>query len=213
MQAIKTASSRYALTLFGLFWIYWLALAIAPLYRDDWMLENVLVILAIPLTLLGWRRYHFSTLAITAFWLFMLLHVLGSHYTYAEVPYNLWTESLFGQSLNEMLGWQRNHFDRLVHYLFGFLFIPVLCEWLAQAGSMTRRWQYTFAISLIMAISGLYEIIEWIAAALFGGDLGQAYLGTQGDIWDAQKDMALAGVGALTGTLIHSLRFTLIRKK
>lgn len=78
---------------------------------------------------------------------------------------------------------------------------------------MTRRWQYTFAISLIMAISGLYEIIEWIAAALFGGDLGQAYLGTQGDIWDAQKDMALAGVGALTGTLIHSLRFTLIRKK
>ena len=171
------------------------------------------MLLALPIMVMGWRRYQFSRTAITALWLFMLLHVLGSHYTYAQVPYDRWSEQLFGHTMNSLFGWQRNHFDRLVHYLFGFLFIPVLCEWLAQAGGMTRRWQYTFAISLIMAISGLYEIIEWIAAALFGGDLGQAYLGTQGDIWDAQKDMALAGVGALTGTLIHSLRFTLIRKK
>ncbi|KGD65225.1 hypothetical protein Y5S_01659 [Alcanivorax nanhaiticus] len=210
---IRAAYTRYALTLLSLFGVYWVALAIAPLHRNDWLLENVLVVLALPIMIMGWRRYQFSRTAITALWLFMLLHVLGSHYTYAQVPYDRWSEQLFGHTMNSLFGWQRNHFDRLVHYLFGFLFIPVLCEWLAQAGGMTRRWQYTFAISLIMAISGLYEIIEWIAAALFGGDLGQAYLGTQGDIWDAQKDMALAGVGALTGTLIHSLRFTLIRKK
>ncbi|MQX51773.1 DUF2238 domain-containing protein [Alcanivorax sediminis] len=213
MSAIQAASPRYALTLFGLFWVYWLALAIAPLYRDDWMLENVLVIMAIPLTLLAWRRYRFSTLAITAYWLFMLLHVLGSHYTYAEVPYNDWSELLFGRSLNEMLGWQRNHFDRLVHGLFGLLFMPAFCEWLQQATGLPRRWQYTVAISLVMAISGLYEIMEWVAALLFGGDLGQAYLGTQGDIWDAQKDMALAGLGSLLGATILFFREPFISKK
>ena len=213
MQTPPAASARYALTLLVLFWVYWLVLAIAPLYRDDWMLENVLVVLALPLALIGWRHYRFSTTAITALWLFMLLHVLGSHYTYAEVPYNHWTETVFGQSLNSLLGWERNHFDRLVHGLFGFLFMPLLCEWLAQATGVNRRWQYTFSISMVLAISGAYEILEWVAVLLFGGDLGQAYLGTQGDIWDAQKDMALAGIGALLGTLLLQLHHTLISKK
>ena len=210
---IRPASNRYALTLLLLFALYWLALAIAPLYRHDWMLENVLVVMAVPVMVCGWRYYRFSVTAITALWLFMLLHVLGSHYTYAEVPYDRWSEALFGQPLNSLLGWHRNHFDRLVHYLFGLLLMPLLCEWLAQAVGLRRRWQYAFAVSVIMAISGLYEIIEWIAAALFGGELGQAYLGTQGDIWDAQKDMALAGLGALSGMLLLYLRDALIRKK
>ena len=115
--------------------------------------------------------------------------------------------------LNEMLGWQRNHFDRLVHGLFGLLFMPAFCEWLQQATGLTRRWQYTVAISLVMAISGLYEIMEWVAVLLFGGDLGQAYLGTQGDIWDAQKDMALAGLGSLLGATLLYGRDRLMEKK
>ena len=209
MPMIKAASPRYALTLFVLFWGYWLVLAIAPLHRDDWILENVLVVLTVPLVILGWRRYAFSHTAITALWLFMLLHVLGSHYTYAQVPYNHWTEQLFGQPLNSWFGWERNHFDRLVHGLFGLLLMPVLCEWLAQTTGVARRWQYTFAISLVLAISAIYEIIEWVAVMLFGGDLGQAYLGTQGDVWDAQKDMALAALGAMVGALCLQL----IRKK
>lgn len=213
MAMIKAASTRYALTLFGLFWVYWLALAIAPQYRDDWLLENVLVLLTTPAVLLGWHRYRFSATAITCLWLFMLLHVLGSHYTYAEVPYNGWTEQLFGRSLNDLLGWQRNHFDRLVHALFGLLLMPLLCEWLGQSSGVSPRWQYLFAISIVLAISAIYEILEWVAVLLFGGDLGQAYLGIQGDIWDAQKDMALAGIGAVAGALWLHIGNIFISKK
>lgn len=195
----RLTDNRYAATLFVLFWLCWLPLAVAPLYRSDWLLENVLVVLAVPLVLLGWRRYRFSRTASTALFLFALLHIVGAHYTYAEVPYNDWTRHLFGTSLNELLGWQRNHFDRLVHLLSGTLFMPLFCEYFQQRLGVNRRWQALLSISLVLAIACLYEVIEWVAAALFGGDLGQAYLGTQGDVWDAQKDMALAGLGALLG--------------
>ncbi|EKF76054.1 integral membrane protein [Alcanivorax hongdengensis A-11-3] len=202
----SSSDNRYALILFCLFWLAWVPLAIDPLYPHDWLLENMLVFISVPLVWIGWRRYHPSRTASTAIFLFALLHILGAHYTYAEVPYNHWTTELFGSSLNEALGWQRNHFDRLVHGLFGLLFMPLFAEIFQQRLSASRRWQAALGVTLVLAISAVYEIIEWLAAISFGGDLGQAYLGTQGDAWDAQKDMALAGLGAVIGAIWISLR-------
>ncbi|MDX1805179.1 MAG: DUF2238 domain-containing protein [Alcanivorax sp.] len=194
-----TAERRYALTLLALFWLCWLPLAIAPWYRQDWLLENALVFIGLPLVIAGWRRYRFSRGAITALFLFALLHIVGAHYTYAQVPYNDGFRALFGSGPNDWLGLHRNHFDRLVHMLFGLLFMPLLTELFAQKPGLNRRWQALFAVCVVLAISALYEILEWWAAVQFGGSLGQAYLGTQGDVWDAQKDMAMAGLGALLG--------------
>ena len=190
---------RYALTLLALFWLCWVPLAIAPWYRQDWLLENALVFIGLPLVMVGWRRYHFSRGATTALFLFALLHIIGAHYTYAEVPYNAWGRALFGSGPNDWLGLHRNHFDRLVHFLFGLLFMPSLSELFAQKPGLNRRWQAAFAVCVVLSVSALYEMLEWWAAVQFGGDLGQAYLGTQGDVWDAQKDMAMAGLGALLG--------------
>ncbi len=94
----------------------WIALAIHPLHRSDWLLENILVFLIVPILVLTYHRFPFSKVSYTLLFLFGCLHAIGAHYTYAEVPYNAWWESLTGQYLNERLGWTRNNFDRLVHF-------------------------------------------------------------------------------------------------
>lgn len=184
------------------FVLAWLALGWAPKYRDDWILENVLVVAFVPLLIWGYRRVRFSNLAYTAIFVFMLLHVLGSHYTYAEVPYDQWSRDWLGFSINEALGFERNHYDRLVHLLFGGLLAPLTLELVNLKVNTSALWRRTIAVSLLLSCSALYELIEWAAALVFGGELGMAYLGTQGDEWDSHKDTALALLGAMCATLL-----------
>lgn len=186
---------RYPLVLLAVYAVIWLALAIDPVFRHDWLLENVLVFVSVPLLILTAKRLRFTDFTYTCLFLFFVLHAVGSHYTYALVPYDEWFRSLTGGSLNEWLGFQRNHFDRLVHFLYGLLITPAAVELFAHYGRYPRVWAVLFPTFFMCAHAGLYEIIEWGAAIWFGGDLGQAYLGTQGDIWDGQKDMALAFAG------------------
>jgi putative membrane protein len=113
------------------------------------------------------------------------------------VPYNDWTKAVFGSELNSWFDWERNHFDRLVHFLYGLLFAYPIREVFVRVGSVKGFWGYFLPLDLTMSTSMIFELIEWGAAEYFGGDLGIAYLGTQGDIWDAHKDMALASLGAL----------------
>lgn len=192
---------RYPLTLLGIFLVIWIALAIDPLYRDDWLLENVLVFLAVPLLVLSARSLRFSAFTYTCLFAFFTLHVVGAHYTYAEVPYDDWFRSLTGASLNELLGFARNHFDRLVHFLYGLLVTPAAVELFAHYGRYPRAWAALFPFLFMASHTAMYEMIEWGAAVFFGGDLGQAYLGTQGDVWDGQKDMALAMIGTAITTI------------
>jgi putative membrane protein len=206
-QAIHKGSTRDSaicpLVLLGIYLVVWFALAIDPLYRHDWMLENVLPLIAVPLLIFTYRSLRFTNGTYLLLWIFMLLHAIGAHYTYAEVPYDDWFEALSGHRLNDLLGWQRNHFDRLLHFLYGFLLFPVFWELLAphisckseNRGSQALR--LLLVITFIMSHAGIYEVVEWAAAEFFGGDLGVAYLGTQGDEWDAQKDMGLAMIGTL----------------
>lgn len=183
-------------------------LAINPHDRSDWALENLLV-LAFALTLgLSYRAFPLSRLSYTLIFLFLCLHEVGAHYTYSEVPYDAWMTQAFGVSLNELLGWERNNFDRVVHFLFGAFLVYPIRELYCRVANAKGFWGYFFPLELAMAASMLYELFEWGAATTFGGDLGVAYLGTQGDIWDAHKDMALASLGALI-TLLLVLLFNL----
>ncbi len=122
---------------------------------------------------------------------------MGSHYTYANVPYDAWAEALLGVRVNGLLGLERNHFDRLVHFSYGLLLAYPMRELFLRVADARGFWGYFLPLDLTLSTSALFELFEWAAAELFGGDLGIAYLGSQGDIWDAQKDMALAGLGAL----------------
>jgi putative membrane protein len=138
----------------------------------------------------------------TLLFLFLCLHTVGAHYTYSLVPYDAWFRSLTGRTLSSVTGWERNHFDRLVHLLYGLLLAYPAREVFLRVADVHGFWGYYLPLDVAMATSMLYELIEWGAASAFGGELGTAYLGTQGDPWDAQKDMALATVGAVIAMLV-----------
>jgi putative membrane protein len=174
---------------YGLLWTW---LAIAPVNRRDWLLENLLAVAFVALLVLTRRRFQFSSLSYGLIAIFLTLHVIGAHYTYAEVPFGFWLKDLFALS--------RNPFDRLVHFAYGALLVSPVRELLVRLAGVRGFWSYHLPVSAILAQSGLFEVIESIVAVLVSPDLGSIYLGTQGDEWDAQKDMASAFAGALLAT-------------
>ena len=198
----KISHRRFFLILAALFMVEWLILAIAPHDRADWALENVLVVAAAVFLVFSYHRIPLSRISYTLIFLFLCLHAVGAHYTYAEVPYNDWFTCLFGTGLNEILGWERNNFDRVVHFLYGLLLFYPLRELYFRVVDVEGFWGYFLPLDFAMSTSMLFELFEWAAAEFFGGDLGMAYLGTQGDVWDAHKDMALASLGAFIAMMI-----------
>lgn len=193
-------AERYPAVLLLAFGAIWTALAIAPSYRQDWLLENVLVFVAVPLLAATSRTLRFSNRAYTCMFVFFVLHAIGAHYTYSEVP---WREWLHLQDAATGPGSaNRNNYDRFVHFSYGLLMFPAVWELFAARASPQRIWRFVMPVSFLMSHAVVYELIEWGAAELFGGDLGVAYLGTQGDVWDAQKDMGLAMAGILAGLLL-----------
>ena len=200
---------RYFQILAVLFLIVFGLLAIDPSYRHDWALENVLVLAFAGFLVFCYYRFPLSRISYTLIFLFMVLHQVGAHYTYAEVPYDEFLLANFGFSLNEAMGWERNHFDRLVHFLYGLLLAYPIREVFCRIVNARGFWAYFLPLDVTMSTSMIFELFEWGAAEFFGGDLGIAYLGTQGDVWDAHKDMALASIGALIAmsiTLAINLR-------
>jgi putative membrane protein len=171
-------------------------LAIAPRYRADWLLENLPTFVAVPVAVVGYRHFRFSTRAYVQATIFLLLHTVGSHYTYSEVPLGDWIRDLFGLS--------RNHYDRVVHFAFGLLMLrPVRELGFRSPGAAGRFAVLWFSAAGVACWSLLYEVTEWLVASLADPAAGTAYLGTQGDVWDAQKDMALALCGAALAALFE----------
>ena len=127
--------------------------------------------------------------------MWLLMHSVGAHYTFANVPFD-W--------FNDLVGADRNHFDRIAHYAIGFYAFPI-AEYLVRKNHCKPVIASLFALFAIMAIAAAYEIIEWWYAVLAGGDAGIEFLGSQGDIWDAQKDMLADTLGAITSLVIFSL--------
>jgi putative membrane protein len=169
------------------------------------MLENVLVLLFVGGMLASHRRFMLSRVSYFLIFVFLSLHLIGAHYTYSLVPYDEGFRMLTGQSLDQLLGWERNNFDRVVHFSYGLLLAYPVREVFLRVAKLRGFWGYFFPLDITMSTSMLYELIEWGAAIFFGGDLGQAFLGTQGDAWDAHKDMALASAGALIAMLVTAV--------
>jgi len=190
------SSHRFPFGLAGTYLILWAVLAINPVMRDVWWAENLPVLGVFGLLIATYPKFRFSNLAYSLMAVWMILHTIGGHYTFANVPFDFVTD---------FFGFERNHFDRLGHFSIGFYAFPI-AEFLTRKRLAKPVVVYLFSLFAIMALAAGYEIIEWWYAALAGGEAGIEFLGSQGDIWDAQKDMLADTLGAVTALLIF--RFT-----
>jgi putative membrane protein len=201
-EAAGGASLRLRATLLGLFGLLWAALAIDPADRSTWLLENTLPALLLAALIAAHRRVHFSRTTYVLLFVYLCLHTLGAHYTYSLVPYDAWWQKLTGATVSAELGWTRNNYDRVLHFLFGLCLAVPARELLVGIVRVRGSWACVLAVCLVMAASSVYELLEWAAAMVFGQGLGTRFLGTQGDEWDAQRDMALAALGAMLAMLV-----------
>lgn len=174
------------------YFIFSIALGINPVARDVWVAEIIPVIVIFLIFVLTFNKFRFSNLAYALVSIWIFWHTIGGHYTFANVPFG-W--------VTEMLGAERNHFDRIGHFTIGF-YAFAMAEWLLRKGYCGFKLAMTFSLFFIMSVAAAYEIIEWWYAALEGGDAGVEFLGSQGDIWDAQKDMLSDTLGAITSLLL-----------
>jgi putative membrane protein len=169
--------------------------AVAPLHH----LPTLALIIAAPFAL---RRWPLSNFSVACLGLFLALHTIGGRYTYWDVPYDAWSEALFGSALTDGFGFTRNHYDRFVHLAFGLLAVPPLGEALHRHAGVGSRASIWLALAIVTSMSALYEMFEWLLTLVVAGPLADDYNGQQGDIWDAQKDMALALGGALISATV-----------
>lgn len=167
--------------------VAWLVAAIRPLDQQAWILENLLLVVFVVVLFFGHRRLELSNMSYFLLAAFVMLHIVGAHYTYARMPLGLWAKDYFGLS--------RNHYDRFAHGAFGFLLAFPVWELLRFSG-INRRWSFWMAPAIILAMSGVFEIIESTVAEMVAPGKGVAWLGGQGDEWDAQNDMLAATIGA-----------------
>ena len=179
--------------LFAIYILIWIITAIHPRYPSDWLLENVLPVTLFPLVVWLDYKVRFSFFALLLLLIFASLHAVGAHYTYAEVP--------FFEPIQHLFSLSRNDYDRVVHFLFGLLLFRPLFEILSRFVTNVKVTLW-FTFSVVVSISAIYELLEWAAAMLFHPELGIAFLGIQGDVWDAQKDMLAANIGALVNIFL-----------
>lgn len=187
---------RFPRILAGLFLLLFLVLAMKPVSREVWWAENIPVLAVFVLLAVTFRRFRFSNLAygMMAVWLF--LHTIGGHYTFANVPF---------AAVSHLFGFTRNHFDRVAHFSVGFYAFPI-AEFLWRKRLAHPGVIFLFGLTAIMAVACGYEIIEWWYAVGQGGEAGVEFLGSQGDPWDAQKDMLADTLGALFALGLFAVR-------
>lgn len=179
---------------YALYIVVWIIMAINPKYPQDWLLENVLIFIFVPFVFWMDKKHNYTLLSIIFLLIFASFHSLGSHYTYAEMEhFNV---------ITQFFGFERNHFDRFVHFLFGLLTFRMLFEMITPS-TATVKTALLFTFTILVSISTFYELLEWLAAAILHPELGMAFLGTQGDVWDAQKDTIAAMIGALTNVIFY----------
>jgi putative membrane protein len=181
--------------------VFWSAMAVSPLDRENWILSSVLPFALIAALVLGRRALPLSTISCASIVAFLMLHTVGAHYTYAQVPIGVWLQHAFDL--------QRNHFDRVTHFAFGLLFTYPLFEGFQlrlRDGSAGLAYYVTFMTQL--GLAGAWEIIEAVVAQVAHPELGMAFVGSQGDVWDAQHDM----LAATCGTVLALLAIAICRR-
>lgn len=186
---VPFARNRFLQRLVAAYASFWLLAAIAPLDRSTWLLENLLVLAVLALLAATHRRFVFSNFSYGLIFAFLALHAVGSHYTYSAVPAGFWARDL--------LVLERNPYDRFVHFAFGLLLAYPLREMVLRVVHVHRVWSWVIPVVGILSLSSGYEILESWAAQVVNPEVGIAFVGAQGDVWDGQKDMTLALSGAV----------------
>jgi putative membrane protein len=181
----------------SVFTTIWINTLIGTSDLNNWMLENTLTVLFLIFLLSTFRKYQFSDLTYLLICIYLCLHVYGAKYTYAENQFGYWLKDYFNAD--------RNHYDRIVHFSFGFLLAYPMRELFLKWLKYPKLVAWVLPIEITLSISAFYELIEWAVADVFFQAQGDAYLGTQGDIWDAQKDIFLAFIGAILATTIVTI--------
>lgn len=188
-----------------IFILFWIVLAINPVDRGIWALENLLVVTIFPVVLWLDRRYKFNNWTYLSLTAFVILHLFGAHMTYNNMIYFSWFSDWFG--------WERNYYDQVIHFLFGLMVFVPFFEIFYHRG-VSRKLSYLIAFLFISGVGAWYEILEWLSMALFSNRPDEicAQAVTQGDVWDAQKDIAYAVIGSVVVLLLHSLWGSKTRK-
>jgi len=171
-------------------------------YPSELRLQHVPTVLGLVGLGIAVQRCWLSMSSAVCLLMFLWLHLIGARWIYSFVPYDQWCEQLCGMSLSEVFGWKRNHYDRLVHLASGILLVPPAWELIQQQGLNNRWWTAGVSISIVLAIGAVYEIFEWTIAVLLAPHYAESYNGQQGDLWDPQKDLALAGLGAVISAIL-----------
>ncbi|ERL54729.1 putative integral membrane protein [Psychrobacter aquaticus CMS 56] len=172
--------------------------SIEPLEWSSYLLHQLGTLLFLALMLSAYHYRYISSRSYVFASLFLIIHVIGARYLYSYVPYDDWTQQLVGVRLNELFGWQRNMYDRLVHFSYGLLLFIAMVE-SAKSIFTIQSTKLLVAVALMMNMSSilLYELLEWGIATTLSPEAAEAYNGQQGDVWDTHKDMALALLGGL----------------
>src|SRR3989338_6378456 len=193
----KSFSKNYPVFLLVLFTLVWAILAISPVDRANWFVENIPVFAFAPLFLWLHSRLKFSNFSCTMLALFLTLHAVGSHYTYSQTP--------FFSSFNG-IKFDRDYYDKLVHFSFGLLLYLPIRELLSKVTNLRGIVLYAFSWMTIIAFAGVYEIFEWLTAILVSPKTALSFLGMQGDMFDTQKDIAMAFQGGLIALFINLMK-------
>lgn len=186
--------------------VYWASTFLYTPNKANWYTENVLTVLLLIVLLTSYKKFKFSDLSYLMFGIYLLLHMYGAEYTYAENPFGFW--------LRDTLLLGRNYYDRIVHFSFGFLLTYPMREYFKNYFDWPNWVCWVLPCEITLSFSGMYELIEWLVADLFFPAEGIAYLGSQGDIWDAQKDMSIAFIASIFAVLvIASARKYFLKKR
>lgn len=162
--------------------------ATKPESAVDWWMESADALVFLAILVFTYRKFTLSETSYLLILVFLSLHEWGAQHKYTTVPLGEWMKPLLGTT--------RNHFDRVMHFGYGFLLGYPMQEWLIRTSGVRRKWRYVLPVAMILAFSATYEIAESGMALILTPERGEEFVGMQGDIWDAQKDMALAGLGA-----------------
>lgn len=181
----------------AIFLVCWLVTFIHTTDRANWFTENTLTFLFLLGISLSYKKFKFSDLSYTLFFIYLLLHIYGAEYTYAENPFGYWLKAIFHL--------QRNPYDRIVHGSFGLLITYPMRDYFKNYFQWPVWVCWVLPVEITLSFSAAYELLEWLVADKFFPSEGIAYLGTQGDIWDAQKDMGIAFTGAVTAMVFFSI--------
>src|SRR3982750_1909620 len=185
----QTPSKRELAVLLAIYVVFFTVLAVRPYDRWDWALENFFPVSMLLVTISVYPRFKFTRLSYYLIFFYLFVQTYGGHYTYALAPPFNWLRDEFHLA--------RNHYDRVAHFMLGFLMAIPIREILLRYVKTSRRWMAFLTAAIVLAIGAFYEFIEWWVAVLVSPDLGDKFLGTQGDIWDTHWDMFLALVGAI----------------